>query len=64
MLQLRKTTMGTNRAAWNRLVKKTIRAEINAWCAQHYEQLPPRDPAVVAAEDAAIAAKRESFPLH
>jgi hypothetical protein len=29
-----------------------------------YEPLPPRDPAIVAAEDQEIQRRRDAFPLH
>jgi len=53
-----------NRASLNRLLRERSKTETQAWIREHFEQLPERDPATIAAEDAEIARRRNAFPLH
>jgi hypothetical protein len=53
-----------NRAALNRLYRRQERLREAEWLANHLDELPVRDPAVVAAEDADIAARRAKFGLY
>ncbi len=53
-----------NRAAWNRVNKERTRQEWAAYLATYPVEIQRRDPAVIAAEDADIARRREAFPLH
>ena len=48
----------------SRQLRRVEKLRETEWLAEHLEHQTPRDPAVVAAEDRDIAARRAAFPLH